>query len=110
MVCESEFKGVDMIPRALIGGGLIIGILGFGSYLQSGKTADPLVARLGQRQVETKASTAPAARSTVDTEIKDPARAVPTPTVEPLRPTQMVSNHGAQPAATEEIYYCGART
>lgn len=35
-VCESEFKGQDMIPRAIVGLGLLIGVFGFGSYLKSG--------------------------------------------------------------------------
>jgi len=35
-VCEVEFKGQEMIPRVVVGLGIIIGIFGFGSYLNSG--------------------------------------------------------------------------
>lgn len=35
-VCESEFKGQDLIPRFIVGLGVLIGIFGFGGYLKSG--------------------------------------------------------------------------
>jgi len=36
VVCESEYKGQDLIPRAIVGVGVLIGIFGFGSYLNRG--------------------------------------------------------------------------
>lgn len=35
-VCESEYKGTDLIPRVIVGLGLLIGLFGIGSYLRSG--------------------------------------------------------------------------
>ncbi len=35
-VCESQYKGHDLVPRAIVGFGLLIGVFGFGSYLKSG--------------------------------------------------------------------------
>ena len=34
-VCESEYKGQDLIPRVIVGLGIAIGLFGFGSYLKS---------------------------------------------------------------------------
>src|SRR5262245_16558828 len=39
-VCESEFKGHDLVPRAVVGLGVVAGVLGLGSYLRSGSAAE----------------------------------------------------------------------
>ena len=35
-VCETEFKGQDLIPRVIVGLGILTGALGVGSYMKSG--------------------------------------------------------------------------
>ncbi len=35
-VCESEYKGADLIPRVIVGLGIGVGLLGLGGYLKSG--------------------------------------------------------------------------
>src|SRR3954466_4710917 len=35
-VCESELKAHDLIPRAVVALGVLVGIFGLGSYLKSG--------------------------------------------------------------------------
>ncbi len=39
-VCESQYKGQDMIPRAVMLLCVLIGVFGIGSYLKSGPTTD----------------------------------------------------------------------
>lgn len=34
-VCESEYKGQDIIPRVIVGLGVVMGLLGLGGYLKS---------------------------------------------------------------------------
>src|SRR6476660_425556 len=35
-VCEAEFKGHDLVPRAIVAAALIVGIFGAGAYMRSG--------------------------------------------------------------------------
>src|SRR5262245_50260351 len=51
-VCESEYKGHDLIPRAIVIGGIVLGIFGFGSYLRSGTSAGSTLTRSSMRAAE----------------------------------------------------------
>ncbi|HEV7699108.1 MAG TPA: hypothetical protein VGO43_02665 [Pyrinomonadaceae bacterium] len=55
-VCESEFKGLDLIPRAIVAAGVLIGVLGLGSYLKSGNAAETRLVKLAQQPIERPAS------------------------------------------------------
>src|SRR4051812_35164589 len=50
-VCESEFKGVDLIPRVIVGAGVLAGVLGLGAYIRSGN-AETRPARLASLPIE----------------------------------------------------------
>ncbi len=108
MVCESEFKGQDLIPRVAVIVGLFIGVVGFTSYLRSGTSAtNSLVTRqpakfVDQRQMEspsppqikTEAATPPAVANLPQTLAAEPA------SKQVVKPT----------LATGQEYYCGAET
>jgi len=113
-VCESEYKGHDLIPRAIVIGGIAIGIFGFGSYLRSGASTEPRVTRLVTRPSETDASP-PGAEPKAPAANRSGAGDVNAAVIEASKPPQQASNTGRDArievaAASEQLYYCGART
>ena len=57
-VCESEFKGHDLLPRFVVVAGILLGLFGFGSYLNSGSASDARVVRQPAKLVEQSAGVA----------------------------------------------------
>lgn len=113
-VCESEFKGVDLIPRAIVAAGVLIGIFGLGSYMKSGGV-EPRIARLAS-PIERPASAAPVAQL-------PPGVTVPTPVQQ--QPSSPASGMSAAPKTLaavppqsevarnqpqDVVYMCGAMT
>src|SRR6187455_1302654 len=43
-ICEIEFKGQELLPRVIVGLGIIIGLFGIGGYLKSASPASDLQA------------------------------------------------------------------
>ena len=114
-VCESEFKGHDLVPRVVVGLGVLAMVFGFGSYLKSGSTADTQVLRQPRKLVE---QTIPATQLTAP----DTAQRVPnviaanTGQLEQRNISQTSGTPGglqppkAKAAVEEPMYYCGAET
>ena len=108
-VCESEFKGQDLIPRAIIVGGLLIGLFGLGSYLKSGSATSSLAVRQPTKLAEQKPLESPTAQPQ---QLKADTTLSQTPVTLPQTPTaQPASNQASKPTAVDESqYYCGAET
>ncbi len=114
-VCESEFKGQDLIPRVIVGFGIVIGVLGFGSYLKSpGNTDSNLAAlqprRFAERQKVVRPSPTHDPARTILSESKESptglkANAV-TPSVEGLESRDPV----VRKVIAEPVFICGAET
>ena len=51
-VCESEFKGHDLLPRFVVVLGILLGVFGVGSYLNSGTASDARVLRQPAKLIE----------------------------------------------------------
>ena len=107
-VCEIEFKGQELIPRAIVAGGLLIGLIGVGSYLKSGSSNDVRTSLTPRTLVERPISAAlpaaaPAPRVEASPVAVPQVRETETalPQVAPARPTTVVS---------EAQYFCGAET
>jgi hypothetical protein len=109
-VCESEYKGQDLIPRVVVIFGVVAGIFGFSTYMRSGSAPELRAARHPQRFVE-----APQAVNKVE------APAVRTEPAEPVSPASNTIQASPQAAApqtyvkpavvqAEQVYYCGAET
>jgi hypothetical protein len=111
-VCEVEFKGIDLLPRAVVAAGVLIGIFGFGSYLKSGGV-EPRMVRLASQPVERPVSAA---------QLTQPPQAIAPPTVQ--QPS-VASNSAAGPKTVpavppqtraarnqpqDVVYMCGAMT
>ena len=109
LVCESEFKGQDLIPRAILIGGLLIGVLGFGSYLRSGTgAASQLAVRQSSKLLEQKPVETPAASQPIKAEALSAQTAASLPQT---LSTQRASNQALKPVVADEPqYYCGAET
>ncbi len=119
-VCESEFKGHDLIPRFIVGLGVLLGVIGLGGYLKSGSgVSESQLARQPRRFVEQSANVqSPPVEKSVsvsgNTNFTIPAvpenlSKIPVPRTdakaqEPQRPTKF------QAEPVEAVYYCGAST
>lgn len=111
-ICESEFKGHDLIPRAVVGLGVLAGVFGFGSYLKSGTAVDNRIAKMQQtslpaplrqpadeRQPAVNSATQGPATSGRTSQSKTLV-AAPAPSIQP----------SAKPEVQESTYFCGAET
>ena len=109
-VCESEFKGQDLIPRVVVIFGVVAGIFGFSTYMRSGSAPELRAARQPQRFVEAPQAVnkveAPAARTEPAEPVKPAANTIQT---SPPPATQQTYIKPAVVQA-EQVYYCGAET
>lgn len=103
-VCESEYKGVDMIPRAIVGLGVLASVFGFGSYLKSGSAAGDRVAKL-QPSVSA-AANATTTAVTNSTDAANSATRAKTAAALPL----VAQPPKTKPETHESQYFCGAET
>ncbi|MEO6484534.1 MAG: hypothetical protein ABIO54_03400 [Pyrinomonadaceae bacterium] len=108
-MCESEFKGHDLIPRVIVVGGALAGIVGFGSYLRSG-TSDTQTLRQPKKLVE---QVAPAAQLTATNTVG--IRVPNVSSANAVQPEQRNLSSAPvtqKPKAEVEVpyYYCGAET
>ena len=60
-VCESEFKGQDLIPRFIVAAGILAGIFGFGSYLKSGSVSEARLVKQPRKFVDQPVTSIPPA-------------------------------------------------
>ncbi|CAN5177816.1 hypothetical protein BH20ACI2_BH20ACI2_24930 [soil metagenome] len=116
-VCESEYKGQDLIPRVIVGFGIVIGVFGFGSYLKSPGNPDANLAalqprRFAERRRDTRPSPTPEPERINSAELKakdtltvQKGNAV-TPSVEVPESREPV----ARKVITEPAFFCGAET
>ena len=110
-VCESEFKGTDLIPRVIVAVSLLAGAAGITGYLRSGPAAKDLVVRDARKAV-TQAATTPSMAAESNVRVGN-ANAVSTPSA-----AGSVINSVPGPAAglapvkpiAEALYFCGAAT
>jgi len=116
-VCESEFKGQDLIPRVIVGLGILMGIFGFGSYLNAGRTEKEQIVSQPKRFVERVAPPQPIEPNVsndrqetapVTTGSEASNRSLPQPAA-----NQVTAATAVQPPVVEKsvpIYFCGAET
>lgn len=110
-VCESEYKGQDLIPRAIVAAGLLAGVLGFGSYLKSGTAgSNSLAVRQPAKFVEQKAaeSPQPVRSEPVVSQTPNAQAAVTLPQTPAAQPASNVAK--LKPETGEAVYFCGAET
>ena len=105
-LCETQFKGQDLIPRVVVGAGLLIGLFGFGSYLKSGNAdTEGLAVRQPLKPVEQSntlgSGTAAKPEQSVNTANAAPSQ-IAALTAKPQPPVKV--------AADEPQYFCGAET
>lgn len=105
-VCETEFKGQDLITRAIVIAGLLIGAFGVGAYLKSGDAPSQLVAKQPVRGL-------------VSTPAASPTQATAGNSAQPQTPSDTPSADASRPQITgaspsvetaEPTFYCGAET
>ncbi len=118
-VCESEFKGQDLIPRFVVGLGILFGVFGFGAYFRSGPEVELRALRQTPRPVERRADAASqvnksnaerASIGDVDSAAERSAELpVNIPKAEPA--VRHVPPELPKPRAeAAPVYYCGAET
>lgn len=116
-VCESVFKGQELIPRIVVGFGLIIGLFGIGGYLKTGSYAsETQLVRHPRRLAEQAMPVAQAAT-------KEPPAADSNAAGKAVSSRPETQNLSALPTAetrirepkppmetAAEVYFCGAET
>jgi hypothetical protein len=112
-VCESELKAHDLIPRVIVGLGLLVGIFGIGSYLKSGN-AEP---RLAELTAPIERPVAAAVRESLPANViaatPAPVQTAPASNAIPqAKSTGSVplARQVAQNAGPDVVYMCGAMT
>ena len=104
-VCESEFKGLDLIPRAIVAGGLVLAISGLGGYLRSGNSAQTALVSTAQRPIAQRPDSRPVLEpKPIETPAIETVTAPRSPKVAPVSPA------ASAPEIAEAVYFCGART
>ncbi len=104
-LCESEFKGHDLLPRAIVGFGMLAGVFGFGSYLKSGSATDNRVAKV-QQAAPIAVATQPANNPTQTPAAGNSATHAKSLATMPVTVQQPM----ATPETHESQYFCGAQT
>ena len=107
-VCESEFKGFDLIPRVIVGFGVLTAVFGFGSYLKS----DPEPQRQPRRFIEQGAQPAPPAAANAVPQ-GGGTGAVNSPAAGPAKAqnaAQTLPPPKSKTETAEPTYFCGAET
>lgn len=114
-LCELDHKVADIFPKALIGIGVVIGVLGFGSYLQSKQPQQiPNFGKASRVQQE-KSVVSPMANiqatdiSSVQSQSSSPKEDSTARTLK--SDTDLKTDEvPARPAVREQVFYCGALT
>ena len=111
-VCESEYKGVDMIPRAIVAGGVLLGVLGVGGFMRSGP--DQRIARISSQPIERPAS-APVSREQLPANVVAPtpapqAQNASAPPAVTKAPATASAAEIAKTSPQDVVYMCGAQT
>ena len=111
-VCESEFKGHDLLPRVLVGFGVLSGIVGLGTYLDGGEANDRRLTKPSRLVTQNVLpSTGSSTASLVRTETAKPEAV--SPNGAPLRSEtspQPGPPSNVRPVISEPAYTCGAET
>ena len=116
-VCESEYKGQDLIPRVIVGLGVFFGLLGMGGYMKSSPEVAGLRASSGQPQrfvehqngarqpfgsnVQTGTT-----KLTPDDGVRDERKGLETPEAVKKETRETV----VKTVSSEQTYICGAET
>lgn len=107
-VCESQYKGHDLLPRIIVAVGVLTGIFGFGSYLNTGNAGNLRVQRTPAKVVEmyppvsqTPVSNVSASGTNASTFANSAASTKPAPIAAVPQP---------KPETQEATFYCGAET
>lgn len=118
VVCESEYRGIDLIPKVFTAIGILGAAFGISSYVGAGQASgirEPITARPFRPTIEKSPSTAPnkaALASPVDVgkeSVKSPA--IPDVGSVPNSSSQSPRNSATErPNADGPVYMCGAQT
>ena len=109
-VCESEFKGQDLIPRVIVGVGIGAGILGLGAYLRSDVHQATLVRPMAQQLVNRSTNSGPE-RSASEREPSNGNYDRPASHVaQNVNATPRTSPGAVRIESEGQLYHCGART
>jgi hypothetical protein len=113
-LCATQHTVGEFVPKAIVGVGILIGIFGFGGYLQSRPVPPLPVAKkaLFEQQAKSPAPTEPIKQATNGAETQSQpgpplpaaANSISNSAITTRRPNGMANT------ATEAVYYCGAAT
>jgi len=109
-LCETEYKGIDLIPRAVVLIGLVLTVFGVGSYFRSPGVPldDPQLVRSARPSANLKPTTL---SSGTDGNVIDSNSKASVPN-SGLPANQQINEQPKRERTTSEepVYYCGALT
>ena len=113
-ICETEYKGPDLIPRVIVGFGILGALAGFSTYWGSATSPAPtLVSKQSvkpkDRPAEMNPVSSQSANSTQQPNAADEQSSLTMPRNLVSQP-QQVSPQQQKPVSDESTYYCGAET
>ncbi len=115
-ICETEYKGIDYLPRAAVVAASVIMLLGAASYLRSGNPDRPERPRSEATQKRQIAGSATAKADISAGSASPKSEASGTTTKEiansgsPAVEANSLQRQPVQKTSTEAVYYCGALT
>lgn len=107
-VCESEFKGQDLLPLVVLIAGSLLGVFGFGAYLKSDSGGEQAV-RQPLKQTAFPLATKPSPQMPVNVE-PAPKTEAPPDRRQSTEPPAAHSTSVQRTVASEPAFYCGAET
>lgn len=109
-VCESEYKGIDLVPRAVVAAGIIVGVLGVGGYLKSSSSLQPeLNHRLGK--LSERSNVMLERQPVALTSPSMPASSTPAPLAQTATNSRLpVKTPELRTEVAEPQFFCGAET
>lgn len=107
-ICETEYKGHELLIRGIVAVGLLAGVVGIGAYIRSGSTPVTVAkqsAKLADRPVKQEPEPTATAERRSPGAVNPPAVAGP-----PVQQMPGAKPPSARIELAEAQYYCGAET
>lgn len=116
-VCETQFKGHDLIPRVIVGLGILAGLFGIGGFIKGGPATEAALSRQGSKVSGQQSIPPPtvaaaggannnlAANTAVPVREGNSANSIPR-----MLAGNRVTADSRQSSTDETMYFCGAAT
>ncbi len=113
-VCESEYKGQDLIPRVIVAFGILAAVFGIGSYVKSGSVAESSIVKQSRKLIDQPAQALKSSSLPTPDTVGQPVSGQPEQrnlsSITGTQPVPQAPMHKPKTEIAEAVYYCGAET